>query len=63
MGIRVLSDVKRVVSVPVVAIGGITIENAPDIIKAGADAVCAISAVLCADNISAEIEKFQKLFI
>jgi len=63
VGIRVLSDVKRVVSVPVVAIGGITIENAPDIIKAGADAVCAISAVLCAENISAEIEKFQKLFI
>jgi len=63
VGIKVLSDVKRAVSIPVVAIGGITIENAPDIIKAGADAVCAISAVLCAENISAEIEKFQKLFI
>jgi len=62
VGIKVLSDVKRAVSIPVVAIGGITIENAPDIIKAGADAICAISAVLGAKNISAEIEKFQKLF-
>ncbi|MGB9643448.1 MAG: thiamine phosphate synthase [Candidatus Ratteibacteria bacterium] len=62
VGLKVLAEVRAAVSVPVVAIGGITLENAPAVIKAGADAVCAISAVLRAEDVFAEIQKFLKMF-
>lgn len=62
VGINVLKKVKESVCVPVVAIGGITLENAKDVVKAGADAICAISAVLKAKDLVAEIKKFQNLF-
>jgi thiamine-phosphate pyrophosphorylase len=45
-----------------VAIGGITLANAPEVIGAGADAVCAISAVVAKTDVRGEIEKFQRLF-
>lgn len=62
VGLGVLSEVKSSVSIPVVAIGGITLENALDVIGAGADAICAISAVLNLEDVAFEIRKFQKLF-
>lgn len=61
VGLKVLSDVRAAVSIPVVAIGGITLENAPAVVKTGVDAICAISAVLTKD-VEEEIRKFQKLF-
>ena len=48
--------------VVVVAIGGITLENAKHVVEAGADALSAISAVLTKDNVKEEIMKFQGLF-
>lgn len=45
-GLDTLERVKARVSVPVVAIGGITQENVRDVGLAGADAVCVISAVV-----------------
>lgn len=62
VGLNLLKKVKENVSVPVVAIGGITLENAQDVVKTGADAICAISAVLKAKNVTDEIKKFQNLF-
>ncbi len=62
VGLKVLGEVKLAVSVPVVAIGGITLENASAVVRVGADAVCAISAVLKADDVTGEIKKFQQLF-
>ncbi|HPO52680.1 MAG TPA: thiamine phosphate synthase [bacterium] len=62
VGLKVLAEVRAAVSVPVVAIGGITLENAPSVIKAGADAVCAISAVLKSKDVFTEIQKFLNLF-
>ena len=44
-GPPLVSAVKRAVDVPVVAIGGITAERAPEVVKRGADAICVISAV------------------
>lgn len=41
-----LAEIVRAVSVPVVAIGGVTAENAPLAIRAGASGVSVISAVL-----------------
>lgn len=62
-GLKLLQEIKERVSIPVAAIGGINISNAADVVSAGADAICAISAVLSTDNVENEIKKFQRLFI
>ncbi len=49
-------------AVPIVAIGGITTENAGAVIAAGADAVAVISAVFDADDITAAAAAFHDLF-
>jgi thiamine-phosphate pyrophosphorylase len=44
-------SVKSAVSIPVVAIGGITIDNIDQVIEAGADAAAVITAVCEADDV------------
>jgi thiamine-phosphate pyrophosphorylase len=61
-GVKLVAEIRRRVNLPLVAIGGITLDNAPLVIAAGAEAVCAISAVVAQADVRAEIEKFQKLF-
>jgi len=48
-GIEMLREIKRQVRIPVVAIGGITIENIRPVLEAGADAVAVSSALLRGD--------------
>jgi len=57
-----LRDAKRRLTVPVVAIGGITLENAPELIAAGADGVAVISALFDADDVGAAARRFSALF-
>jgi thiamine-phosphate diphosphorylase len=45
-GLQTLEQVKPRASVPIVAIGGINKDNVPQVMQAGADAVCVISAVI-----------------
>lgn len=47
---------------PVVAIGGITVDNAPDLIEAGADAIAVISALFDAPDVGRRAEAFARLF-
>ncbi|TMG74753.1 MAG: thiamine phosphate synthase [Betaproteobacteria bacterium] len=47
---------------PIVAIGGITPENARTVIEAGADAVAVISALFDAPDIEAAARRFERLF-
>lgn len=61
-GVELIRKIGKITDLPLVAIGGITLENARQVISAGADAICAISAVLKAPLIRQEIEKFQRLF-
>lgn len=61
-GARLIHEVKRISHVPVVAIGGIALQNADDVIKNGADSLCAISAVVTSDDVLLEIQKFNALF-
>ena len=61
-GVALLAEIRRRVTLPLVAIGGITLAKAPAVIAAGADAVCAIAAVVTRPEVQAEIDKFQKLF-
>lgn len=61
-GITLIEEVKRTAKIPLVAIGGITLDNAPGVIEAGADAICAISAVVTKNDVAEEIRRFQALF-
>lgn len=61
-GIDLVKKIKKIISVPIIAIGGINLDNAEEIILAGADGICAVSAVLTKLDVAAEIERFQKLF-
>ncbi len=49
-------------SVPTVAIGGITLGNAPQAIEAGADAVAVIGALFSSSDITDTARKFSQLF-
>ena len=49
-GVRLISAIVAAVSVPVVAIGGITASRVPDVLSAGASGVAVISAVLGAES-------------
>jgi thiamine-phosphate pyrophosphorylase len=51
VGIERLREIKSVVSLPVVAIGGINRENAAEVVGAGANALAVISAVLSAEDV------------
>lgn len=61
-GLELIRAIRASVSLPLVAIGGITLANAPGVIAAGADALCAISAVVTQADVGAEIRRFQALF-
>lgn len=62
VGSALLKKIKEGVSLPVVAIGGINLSNAGQIIRAGVDGLCAISAVVTKGDVRREIERFQGLF-
>lgn len=62
-GIFLIEEIRREVDIPLVAIGGINHSNAPAVIRAGADGLCAISCVVAKDDVSAEIKKFQDMFL
>lgn len=50
------------IHVPIVAIGGITPENAPALLDAGADSLAVLSALFGADDIRAAAYAFNQLF-
>jgi thiamine-phosphate pyrophosphorylase len=49
-------------SLPLVAIGGISLQNAPEVFAAGADAVAVISALFDADDIAERAAGFTRLY-
>lgn len=49
-GVELVSAVARSVQVPVLAIGGITAENAAEVIEAGANGIAVIGAIMDADD-------------
>jgi thiamine-phosphate pyrophosphorylase len=60
--LALLTEAKRRLAVPVIAIGGITLENAGAVVRAGADALAVITALFEADDIAARARAFQQLF-
>ena len=49
-GIEILKEVVNAISIPIIAIGGVTVENTPEVIRAGAQGIAVISAVCCQEN-------------
>lgn len=60
--VSLLREARQKLAVPVVAIGGITLDNAAQLISAGADAVAVISALFLASDIRVAAERFSGLF-
>ena len=58
----VLSKAGREITVPIVAIGGITVDNAGALIDAGADAIAVISALFDAPDVEAAARQLNALF-
>jgi thiamine-phosphate pyrophosphorylase len=61
-GIRLIEEIRSQVSLPLIAIGGINHSNAPQVVRAGADGLCAISCVVAQEDVAGRIRRFQELF-
>jgi thiamine-phosphate pyrophosphorylase len=61
-GVALIREIRLRVSLPLVAIGGINLFNAAEVIRAGADSLCAISCVVASDDPAAQIRNIQELF-
>ncbi len=61
-GIEMLKEIKINSPIPVAAIGGISFDNLDQVIEAGADMVCMISAVIAGDMVLEKMMKIQGRF-
>ena len=59
--LAIFAAARRSFSLPLVAIGGITLQNAPQVFAAGADAVAVISALFDAGDIAERAAGFTRL--
>ena len=57
-----ITEAKQAVGLPVVAIGGITLDNTPSLIAAGVDAVAVITALFGAPSVKQAAADFTRLF-
>jgi thiamine-phosphate pyrophosphorylase len=60
LGLDGLRSLRKKVHIPILAIGGITVENAGAMISAGVDGIAVISAVMGAKNIATAIRNLLK---
>ena len=60
--LELLREAKREIHIPIVAIGGITVNNAHDVIEAGVDAIAVITSLYESNSIKETAETFLKMF-
>jgi len=60
--LSLIQEAKREFGLPVVAIGGITLENAPTLQAAGADLLAVITGLFAAPDVTQRAREFGKLF-
>ncbi|MDR1405251.1 MAG: thiamine phosphate synthase [Candidatus Methanoplasma sp.] len=63
VGLDMVFTVKETVGIPVLAIGGINRGNIQDVIRAGADGVAVVSAVVSQNNISAAAHELRDMIL
>lgn len=56
-GLAQLREIRKLVALPIVAIGGVTVERAPSALEAGANAVAMISDVVLAADVTAKVRE------
>ncbi|MBT9157450.1 MAG: Thiamine-phosphate synthase [Firmicutes bacterium] len=56
-----LAAIKQVLAIPVLAIGGITVLNAPEVLRTGVDGICVAKAILGEENIMQAASQLRKL--
>lgn len=61
-GLATLTEAKRHLSIPIVAIGGITAANAPPLLAAGADVLAVIGALFAGADPETEARRFETVF-
>lgn len=61
VGLDNLREIKRKVSIPIVAIGGINEENLPSVISTGVDAVAMISDILTSRDIKGKVKRVNEI--
>ncbi len=59
LGLAGITEFRKATDLPVIAIGGIDLENLESVVKAGADSVCAISATVATENVAASVRDFE----
>lgn len=60
--ISLLSAARRSITVPIVAIGGISHESAPELLKEGVDMLAVVRGIFAQKNISCATQKFVEIF-
>jgi len=60
--LELLREAKSQIQIPIVAIGGITMNNAHDVIETGIDAIAVINSLFEAKTIKETAETFSKMF-
>ena len=60
--LSLLTEAKKTISVPLVAIGGITPENTPELIEAGADAIAVIHGIFATNDYCKAARQYAMLF-
>jgi thiamine-phosphate pyrophosphorylase len=61
MGLETLNTLMKKMKIPVVAIGGINLNNLKEVLKTNVDGVCVISALLCSENMEKTTKEFIKI--
>ena len=59
---KIVSEAKKLLRIPVCAIGGITLERAKELVELGADMIAVISDIWKAENIEERARGYKKLF-
>jgi len=60
--LSLFQEAKKELGIPLVAIGGITLQNAPSVLEAGADALAVVTDVFLDDDIQEISERYTALF-
>jgi thiamine-phosphate pyrophosphorylase len=62
-GLRTLSEIRKAVNIPVLAIGGINKDNAASVVKAGAEGLAVISAVVSQPDVTAAARELREIIV
>jgi len=60
VGIELFRQVRKLVNIPITVMGGINLRNVDQLLKAGADRIAVVSAVVGAEDIAGTVKEFRQ---